>query len=807
MSSAKITLFGMMNYLSSVKGVDLFAGFSELPEGIDEDTLKNTILTEGGEFEPIFSDPEIMKEQVSLFVLRHSRTFSKWAEALAIEYNPLENYDRQETWSDSGSGTTNVTSQSSGTSDGSGTNTNDVSAYDNSTGYSPHDKTTTNTSSNTSATGTGSSTASNSSRHDGRVHGNIGVTTSQQMLKSEIDISRFNIYDEITSLFIDELLLAVYIQKEGVIMFVNGYPYTDFHEMNLDWIIEEFKKVHQELVDAKLYVDNGKLYIDGKLADATYQASLAEVAKTAAQSAQALAENARDSAANSATAAAGSATAAAGSATQAEQTVANTLSQVSLLQSRVDNIIPSGTQTEGNTELIDIRVGEDGTTYQSAGDAVRRQVSGLKSALNAGIGDPYHYIYTTKKPNNLINKYRLIAGEYINTSGDVSNGNGWNRTDYIDISDYTHITMTGGIGNSAFYNASKQFISTVSSQQIGYAVPSGAVYMRCSVLDANLSTALLNGGSVQLPYDDGCVVIPLHKKEYQAGWIQFTVPVNQTIVKYNSTTSSKDDSQSYIDVECVLKLPNTYTSNGVPSKLIMLCHGAGRGVTFPNPSDNKSWIDTDEYNRMVNYFVTNGYAVFDCNGYDNTWLGVNFWGAPKGIEAWRKAYEYIVDNYNVEREFTLFGFSMGGLTACSLMMNDFPNIKCAILASPVLDLEKCWEDGQTVFMQAGYGMTTSYDPNIIGGSDPTKHLVTINDIEYCLPKMPPIKIWYGSTENGIAVNKAYAQRLVNAIQASGGFAVYREVAGAGHEICYGGNDNCNLEYYLWANRFNDNYYN
>lgn len=211
MSSAKITLFGMMNYLSGVKGVDLFAGFSELPEGIDGDTLKNTILTEGGEFEPIFSDPEIMKEQVSLFVLRHSRTFSKWVEALAIEYNPIENYDRQETWSDSGSGTTNVTSQSSGTSDGSGTNTNDVSAYDNSTGYSPHDKTTTNTSSNTSATGTGSSKASNSSRHDGRVHGNIGVTTSQQMLKSEIDISRFNIYDEITSLFIDELLLAVYI--------------------------------------------------------------------------------------------------------------------------------------------------------------------------------------------------------------------------------------------------------------------------------------------------------------------------------------------------------------------------------------------------------------------------------------------------------------------------------------------------------------------------------------------------------------------------------------------------------------------
>ena len=210
MSSAKVTLYGMYSYLIGIDGTNIFEGFSNLPEGIDVDTLTDTILTEGGEFEPISSDPEILKGMISLFVSRHNRTFTKWMEALAIDYNPLENYDRQETWSDSGSGTTNTTSQSSGTTGGSGTNTNDVSAYD-STGYSPHDKSTTNTSSNTSATGAGSSTASNSSRHDGRVHGNIGVTTSQQMLQSELDIARFNVYDEITNLFIDELLLALYV--------------------------------------------------------------------------------------------------------------------------------------------------------------------------------------------------------------------------------------------------------------------------------------------------------------------------------------------------------------------------------------------------------------------------------------------------------------------------------------------------------------------------------------------------------------------------------------------------------------------
>ena len=46
-------------------------------------------------------------------------------------------------------------------------------------------------------------------------------------------------------------------------------------------------------------------------------------------------------------------------------------SDLAIERERISNIISSGTITEGNTELIDIRVGYDGITYPTAGDALR----------------------------------------------------------------------------------------------------------------------------------------------------------------------------------------------------------------------------------------------------------------------------------------------------------------------------------------------------------------------------------------------------------------------------------------------------
>lgn len=480
-------------------------------------------------------------------------------------------------------------------------------------------------------------------------------------------------------------------------------------------------------------------------------------------------------------------------------------SKITTLESRMDTFtsLKEGSTT-GDAELQDIRVGVDGTKYTSAGEAVREQVGKLKEDLDNLQPNNYHLLLTDKQPTNLINKYVSQNGYYIN-NGIINKSDAFALTPYIRVSGGDKL-YGSYVGLSSLFDVNKQFINNVTMQEWtnGYTLPINAYYVRCSLPVEAINGAILSIGSIPGTNDNGIILMEQKYKEYKEGYIKFTVPVNQTLVGINDTLSTIQDNEADIsNVECVLKLPTSYTQDGKATKLLMLCHGAGRGVTIPHPDDNKSWIELDDYNSLVNTFVNAGYAVFDCNGYSTTFESCNFWGAPKGIEAWRKAYDYVTNNYNVNKNFSIYGFSMGGLTAMGLVMNGFPNIKCVALSSPVLDLAKVWEDGQIGALQNGYGMGDSYDESLSRGSNPMSHLVSIGENEYCIPKMPPIKVWYGSTENGVAVNKEYAKRIVNAITKSGGFGIYREVEGAGHEICYGGNHMCKLEYLYWVNRFNN----
>lgn len=172
--SANLTIVGMFNYDNTLlDGIDI--------AGVDKDTLVNVILLRCGEFEVLYSDFQFFKNAVTLWNDKHKRTFEKWIEAISIEYNPIHNYDRLEEWTD----TTNSTGNSEGL----------VSAFD-SSNYQNDSKSINDLKTN--------------STRAGRTSGNIGVTTTQQMLQSEFDIARWNIYEQIADLFVTEFCLMVY---------------------------------------------------------------------------------------------------------------------------------------------------------------------------------------------------------------------------------------------------------------------------------------------------------------------------------------------------------------------------------------------------------------------------------------------------------------------------------------------------------------------------------------------------------------------------------------------------------------------
>lgn len=195
MSKAKITLIGLNNYCVA-RGYSLFDQVL-IPSGIDRDMLIHAILLRSGDFEVLYPNPDFMQDVINSLFKRWYKTFAKWEKALNIEYDPLSNYDRKEEWSDSSMADTSTNSKSN--SD----DTVKVSSYDSDM---MHDKDRSIGKNDSNIT----SRSNANNKRTGRAYGNIGVTTSQQMLDSELTIARFNLYNQIADIIVRDICIMVY---------------------------------------------------------------------------------------------------------------------------------------------------------------------------------------------------------------------------------------------------------------------------------------------------------------------------------------------------------------------------------------------------------------------------------------------------------------------------------------------------------------------------------------------------------------------------------------------------------------------
>lgn len=197
-----------------------------LPDGVSLDDVVNHIIYTFGDTPLFIADPDILKYYHTKWSARRLPVWNKYKALLAIQYSPLENYDRQEdtTITNTGTQTYDHTGDDTTTrngedelartgyddldKDGTETTTNSRSAYNSSSweaevkseleygntrkdtyNYNSTDtRTYTNLADKTEYNSTNERTDDLSAVTDSRIHGNIGVTTSQQMFMAEVGV-------------------------------------------------------------------------------------------------------------------------------------------------------------------------------------------------------------------------------------------------------------------------------------------------------------------------------------------------------------------------------------------------------------------------------------------------------------------------------------------------------------------------------------------------------------------------------------------------------------------------------------------
>ncbi len=186
-----------------------------VPSGINRDALKTKLLAETAELELLYQDPDLMKELIRTWAITMQQPWERMMLAFSTEYNPLHNYDRTEEWTDeterTGQEAETRTGQTAGTT--GSTRTSKVGGWAPGSGIVDRDQ---ETISGTSAAS--SNDSANRSRNEnennvrrGRAYGNIGVTTSMQMLIEEVEgRNRLNMYDLIVEDFKSRFCLLVY---------------------------------------------------------------------------------------------------------------------------------------------------------------------------------------------------------------------------------------------------------------------------------------------------------------------------------------------------------------------------------------------------------------------------------------------------------------------------------------------------------------------------------------------------------------------------------------------------------------------
>jgi hypothetical protein len=204
-------------------GVKTFINFSETPAEIfDLFQLYNAERLVFKKYPTTMQETTNAIAQLTKYCIIFARTYqTKYNKLLAtekLEYNPIENYSMTENGTDVRTPDLVSNTTASGTSSGNATdistNTSAVTTYDNTADFINQNKgtadTTNTTSTENSSTGKTTTTGTEKTTHEFKRSGNIGVTTSQQMIQSEREIADFSALSQFVNDIANLICLSIY---------------------------------------------------------------------------------------------------------------------------------------------------------------------------------------------------------------------------------------------------------------------------------------------------------------------------------------------------------------------------------------------------------------------------------------------------------------------------------------------------------------------------------------------------------------------------------------------------------------------
>lgn len=386
--------------------------------------------------------------------------------------------------------------------------------------------------------------------------------------------------------------------------------------------------------------------------------------------------------------------------------VAQNAQDIDTTNARIDNIIalPEGS-TALDAELIDIRVGADGTSYASAGDAVRGQVGNIEKYL---------------KRINPISLYRelTISGYVESPSGAFRNSSDTHRTNYIPVIQGQKVFFKTGIV-TGFYSiaffTSKNNSSFVEGTTVGtgvYTAPNNG-YIVCTCLD-RFTTGYLYTDWISDYIEH--TVNPLIDTVNSLSFITLNLYDVLTINGYintNGTFSPTNDTKrsDFIHVNAGTKIHYNmlgvqgfnilaFYSDKTTSSFVEGVDGTHRMGVYIAPSDG--YIAVCCLNRYTNGYlyieITSDYIDQKIKGYtDLTGKYVLNFGDSLADGAGNSSKSY-ADIFTSARNGSLLDYSLSGAPLCNYELTPsyaciVNKVKTAVLEHPNDDIEVIFVEG------------------------------------------------------------------------------------------------------------------